>query len=204
MNDSFCSAVGKNQKHRWLLSHSTWIFLGIFVVYLSLSFFLGKILPVKEALLKIRQVGFWAPFLFTAVYLARGFTYFPSLVFLILSGLIFSTPVGFSTYLSAVVLSACLSYMVGRWLYTKPFLEGLKIKISGLAIRERIQRQGAMGVLALHLVGFLDAANYTAGFLKVPFRKFIVSVLVANLLTTTAYYTLVLFIYPGLGKYFVF
>lgn len=170
---------------------STLIFLGIFAVYLLLASIAAHFLPVKEMILKIRAFGLWAPVLFVGLYLVRGFFYFPSLVFLIASFLLFSPVVGLATYLVSVLASAALSFLVGWRFYERPFFQGLKKKISDPKIRERLEKSGAFGVFSLHLIGFLDASNYLSGWLRLPFGKFYAAVFLANGITTGAFYLVV-------------
>ncbi|MBL8995136.1 MAG: TVP38/TMEM64 family protein [Spirochaetia bacterium] len=186
----------EDSKKKNRAGRSTWVLLGIFAIYLLIASLAAHFLPVRDMILKIRSFGLWAPFLFVALYLLRGFFYFPSLVFLVASFLLFSPLTGLTTYLLSVMASAALSFFIGRRFYERPFFQGLKKKISDPKIQERLSRRGALGVFSLHLIGFLDASNYLAGWLRLPFAGFYASVFLANSLTTGAFYLAVLHLPP--------
>ena len=70
-----------NQTNR--AGRSTLVLMGVFAAYILLAALAAHFLPVRDWILKIRGFGLWAPFFFLALYLLRGFFYFPSLIFLL-------------------------------------------------------------------------------------------------------------------------
>jgi uncharacterized membrane protein YdjX (TVP38/TMEM64 family) len=175
-----------NQNHKSILGTVL-----IFLCYLVAVAVVNHFWHWQNELLKLKAYHYWAPILFVLFYVLRGFFYFPSLVFLFLGAALFPFVEAVLVYLGATLLSGLLSYWIGAVLSSTSFFQMLKKKIASESVEMKIKKEGAWGVFFLHLIGFLDAANYLAGFFKVSFLRFLVAFLSADVITTVVFYSVV-------------
>lgn len=166
-------------------------FLGIFLFYTLCVSVLLYFYPLQETLLKVQTFGEYAALLFVLLYVVRGFFYFPTLYFLVASGILFTPYLGFTLYLSSILLSATLSYVIGKYLHNSNKFPRFKQRIQEPEIKGKISKQGLKGVFFFHITGIsLDIPNYLSGYVGLPYGKFMASVFSANVLTASAYYVL--------------
>jgi uncharacterized membrane protein YdjX (TVP38/TMEM64 family) len=150
--------------------------------------------PLQDLILQIQRLGVFSIIAFVAAYIVRGFLYFPTLYFLVASGIVFPPYLGICVYLSGILLSATLSYWIGTYLHDTNRFPKFKKKIQEPEIKARICERGINGVFFFHITGIsLDIPNYLSGYVGLAYRNFLATVLAANLITATSYYLIFVF-----------
>jgi len=167
--------------------------LWVFVAYTIVLITFWNVLDLGNWILNLQGMD-WPWYVgpaFVLVYLIRGFLYFPSLYFIITASLLFPFPFSVIYYLAGVFGSAVLSYYIGMYVRDKDHFPKLLSFVEKPDIQQRIKDQGLKGIFFLTVTGIsLDIPNYFSGYLKIPFTKFFLTILAANIITTTIYFTL--------------
>lgn len=167
--------------------------LWVFVVYTVVLTVLWNVLDLGDWILNLQGMdwAWWVGPGFALLYVIRGFFYFPSLYFIIAASLLFPFPFSVLYYLAGVFASAILSYHIGLYLREQDHFPKLLSFVEKPDIQARIKNQGLKGIFFLHVTGIsLDIPNYFSGYLRISFCKFFLTILAANLITTTIYFTL--------------
>lgn len=164
-------------------------FIGIFLFYTLCVSVLLHFYPLQGIIQQVERLGRFSAIAFVFLYIVRGFLYFPTLYFLVAAGILFAPWPGFGIYMSAILLSATLSYTIGKALHDSDRFPRFKKRIQEPEIEQKIHERGLTGVFLLHVTGIsLDIPNYLSGYVGLSFVRFIGTVLVANLITAGAYY----------------
>jgi uncharacterized membrane protein YdjX (TVP38/TMEM64 family) len=172
-----------------------WKYELVFIVYIILLGIILQFFDVQGWLESIAMLGVIAPFVFIGLYIIRGFFYIPSLYFLIASSIIFSPKIGFITYIVSVLISATISFSIGHWAHRNEFFASAKKRFIRDKVKAKIEKKGYWAIFISHATGAsLDIPNYTAGFLHMKYFKFIYIVFIANLITTSVYYGIVILV----------
>jgi len=132
---------------------------------------------MHEALATLFQwftVSWWGIGIFLLLYIARPLTLLPMSIFSILSGVFFGFYIGALVVYLGVIISALISYVVGRWL-RHTILELATPPIS----KTMLQQHPFEVITGLHLTMLpFDLINYGAGLLQVPYKPFFGGVLI--------------------------
>ena len=136
--------------------------------------------------------GILTPIIYIIAYVLRGFTYFPTLYFIIAAFLIMHPVVAFIAHLIAIVCSASLSHYIG--IHLQDSFRRLRSFVDSKDIQEKIQKHGIKSIFFFHITGIsLDIPNYLSGYLRIPYKSFMLTVILANIRTTTAFYLIITF-----------
>lgn len=169
--------------------------LWVFVFYTILLLALWHYFDLKHWLLNLQNLD-WPWYVgpgFAWLYVLRGFFYFPSLYFIIAASLLFPFPFSALYYLAGVYSSAALSYSIGHHVRKGAHFSKLLQFVERPEISHKIRTDGLRAVWWFHLTGIsLDIPNYLSGYLRLPFAKFMCTIIIANLITTALYFTLFL------------
>jgi len=165
-------------------------FLLIFLVYTSLVFLITRKIEPATMVAVVGKFGWFGPLLFVVLYLIRGFFYFPTLYFIIVAGIVFPMPQAMIYYLVGILCSATLSHWIGRRMRDHGIFPRLKARIEEEQARTHYND---WVVFVLHVTGIsLDLPNYASGYLRMKFPRFLLTVLAANLITSTVYFAVIL------------
>lgn len=147
------------------------LLIGSYVILLMTELTVAEIVA---QLFLLFTVSWWGIGLFLLLYIARPLTLLPMSVFSILSGVFFGLWIGAVVVYAGIIISAAISYIVGRWLQHSVF----RLHTTPLA-PNLMQRRPFEVVTGLHLTMLpFDLINYGAGLLQIPWRPFISGVLV--------------------------
>jgi uncharacterized membrane protein YdjX (TVP38/TMEM64 family) len=136
---------------------------------------LGRVLPVAawfESLNAwVRGQGWWAPFVFGAVYVAATVLFLPGSVLTLAAGAIFGVVRGTIIVSIASTTGAALSFLIARYVLREWVTRRLATNARFTAIDHAIGREGAKIVLLLRLspVVPFNALNYLLGLTAVRF-----------------------------------
>jgi uncharacterized membrane protein YdjX (TVP38/TMEM64 family) len=125
----------------------------------------------------------WGPLLYILVYTLRPLAFFSAVVVTLLGGAIWGPVLGAVYVVVGANLSATLAYGFGRVL-GRGVLAGGDEAGSGIARRYagRLRRNAFTTVLVMRLVYLpYDLVTYVAGFLRVPYRPFILATILGSL-----------------------
>jgi uncharacterized membrane protein YdjX (TVP38/TMEM64 family) len=163
-------------------------FLLVFLAYTGLVFLVTRKIEPAAMVAFVGRTGWLGPLLFIALYVVRGFFYFPTLYFIIVAGIVFPLPQGMIYYLTGIVASATLSHWIGRRMRAHGIFPRLKARIEEEEARTHYNH---WVVFLLHVTGVsLDLPNYASGYLRMNFPRFLLTVIAANLITASIYFTL--------------
>ncbi len=157
-------------------------FLGLFAIYvIGIVLLVKYVIALPELVERVAALGAWASLLFVLLYLMRGFIYFPGGAFLVASGVLFRPVQGSVIYLTAVLLSATLSHVLGRQMHARGWFPGMRRRVDEPSLRKRIREHGFRAVFVIHLLGLsFDIPNYLSGYLRLNYWRFLASVMAAN------------------------
>lgn len=147
------------------------LLVGLYVVFLLTDVSAREVLA---ALFDFFTTSWWGIGLFLLLYIARPLTLIPMSIFSVLSGVFFGLWLGAVVVYAGIVISAGVSYLVGRWLRQAIFILPAP-PVSDTLLRRRPFEM----ITGLHLTMLpFDLINYGAGLLHLPWRPFLGGVLI--------------------------
>ena len=156
----------------------------LLLFYISITVVLLKFISVDDLTRQVERAGMLAPIIFLLVYVLQGLLRMPEILFLLAAPILFPLPEALFLYMVGVFLSASLSYFIGNWLHGhKTFFKGFRERY---LTNPRVQKFiGDFGVKAIPFFQLFSISfhgvNYLSGYFKVPYRSFIVVVLLTKL-----------------------
>jgi len=122
----------------------------------------------------------YGPLFYMGLYVLRPLIFFPATVLTVLGGFLFGPLAILYTILSSNA-SAMLAYAVGRY-FGQGILEGEREASLIQRYTQRMRQNGFETILLMRLI-FLpyDLVNYTAGFLKINWRAFLLATAIGSI-----------------------
>jgi uncharacterized membrane protein YdjX (TVP38/TMEM64 family) len=150
----------------------------LLVVFVSLAVYLVRITDarylMRVSLVRISDLGAWAPFWFVMIYIVACLTFFPGFILTMGAGILFGTLKG-TIYVSiGATMGAALGFLISRYLarqwVQKKFSRNAKFR----AIDEAVASEGwkIVGLIRLSPVFPFIPMNFLFGLTKIPFWQF--------------------------------
>jgi phosphatidylserine/phosphatidylglycerophosphate/cardiolipin synthase-like enzyme/uncharacterized membrane protein YdjX (TVP38/TMEM64 family) len=117
--------------------------------------------------------GFWLPAVVIAAYLLGGLVVFPVTVLIAVTGMVFAPLPAFGYALVGSLLSASLTYFIGRQAGTQPLRNLLGTRVN--RVSRALARRGVLSVAALRMLPIapFTFVNLAAGAIQVKFFDYI-------------------------------
>jgi len=158
------------------------LWLGIFILArLIMGINSFTFAELTDELVTILRDAWFGPFLFILFYIARPILLMPGTVLILAAGMVYGLA-GIPICLLADLLSATMIYVISRWFVTsEPQFEGRAGQFVSFMRRHPFE---AVLTMLLSYIS-TDLISSMAGMLQLPFRPFIVAVLIGGSVGTT-------------------
>jgi uncharacterized membrane protein YdjX (TVP38/TMEM64 family) len=132
---------------------------------------------LAAVVLRLAELGPWAPFIFIALYVAAAVTLAPAFLLTVAGGALFGVWRGTLLVFIGAVLGASAAYAVSVRLTRLPFLAWLDRDPRVIIVRQAVAGEGAWVQFLLRLSPLVpfNLLNYALGLSHVRFRDFLVA-----------------------------
>lgn len=157
--------------HRLLAGIWLGLIAGLYLLFLSTDLNAREVLA---GLFTLFTVSWWGVGFFLLLYIVRPLTLLPMSIFSVMSGVFFGFWLGAAVVYCGIIVSALISYAVGRWLRYSI------LALSAPPVSDKLLRRRPFEVITgLHLTMLpFDVINYGAGLVQIPWRPFLGGVLI--------------------------
>jgi len=150
----------------------------LLVVFVSLAVYLVRITDARHllrvSLMRISDLGAWAPFWFIIVYIVACLTFFPGFILTMGAGILFGLLRG-SVFVSiGATLGAACAFLISRYLARDWVLKRFSRNPKFRAIDDAVANEGwkIVGLIRLSPVFPFIPMNFVFGLTKIPFWQF--------------------------------
>jgi len=158
---------------RWLVGGS--LLVGAIALLITLGRFLDVPIYLKQALIWIKGLGWWAPIVFIAIYNLATITFVPGSLLTLGGGAIFGVFLGSVYVFVAATLGATIAFLIGRY-FTHSWVEEVVANQPKFrAISQAVAQAGFKIVLLTRLspVFPFNLLNYAFGVTQVSLRDYV-------------------------------
>jgi uncharacterized membrane protein YdjX (TVP38/TMEM64 family) len=158
---------------RWLVGGS--LLVGAIALLITLGRFLDVPIYLKQALIWIKGLGWWAPIVFIAIYNLATITFVPGSLLTLGGGAIFGVFWGSVYVFVAATLGATIAFLIGRY-FTHSWVEEVVANQPKFrAISQAVAQAGFKIVLLTRLspVFPFNLLNYAFGVTQVSLRDYV-------------------------------
>lgn len=136
---------------------------------------------IIQALVDLLRMPFYGPLLYFLFHLAQPLLFFPSWLLTVAAGFLYGTWLGLCYTLIAATAAAFLAYWVGRY-FALDFTHSQQTNTILHRYTNSLRTNTFESVLILRLL-FLpfDVLSYIAGFLRIPWRPFLLATLLGSI-----------------------
>jgi uncharacterized membrane protein YdjX (TVP38/TMEM64 family) len=151
----------------------------LLIVLISLAIYLVQIVDarylLRVTLLRIRDLGPWAPLLFITIYIVSCLTFFPGFILTMGAGILWGVLEG-TLYVSiGATLGAACAFLISRYLARRWVIRKFAQNPKFRAIDDAVASEGwkIVGLTRLSPVFPFIPMNFVFGLTKIPFWQFI-------------------------------
>ncbi|NMH59013.1 TVP38/TMEM64 family protein [Alteromonas ponticola] len=165
----------------------------IFVVLAGCAILLWKLMvtreTVREGIQYITSFGFWSYFVFGLIYVVLASLSFPSSVFNIAAGVLFSFKLGLLVAAISALTAACITFLISRYMLKEFVTHRIEATKSGKQILKLVAEHSAKFIFMLRLNPFIPAVvkNYGLGVTHVKLRTYVWTTMLGQLPLTAMY-----------------
>ncbi|MGZ8899603.1 MAG: TVP38/TMEM64 family protein, partial [Limisphaerales bacterium] len=164
------------------------IFLAVYLVRITDARHL-----LRVSLIRINELGAWAPFWFIIIYIVACLTFFPGFILTMGAGILFGVPRGTFYVSIGATLGAACAFLISRYLARRWVIKRFARSTRFRAIDDAVANEGwkIVGLIRLSPVFPFIPMNFVFGLTKIPFWQFFFATWVGILPVCT------LFVYLG-------
>lgn len=165
----------------------------IFTVVATAAIILWKFVLTKEQLMNgieyIHSYGYWSIAIYTVLYVVLVSLSFPSSVFNITAGILFTFVEAISLAYFAGLSAAVVTFSFSRFLFHDFVCNKVKQTETGTNLLKATEKNGAKLIILLRFNPFIPAVikNYGLGVTDIPFRTYCWATLLGQMPITTMY-----------------
>ncbi len=165
----------------------------IFAVLVGFAVILWKLMvsreTVREGLNYINSFGVWSFVVFGVLYVVLASLSFPSTVFNITAGVLFSFEKGLAVALACGLIASCVTFLISRFMLKDFITHKIEATEKGRQILKLVADHSAKFILMLRLNPFVPAVvkNYGLGVTEVQLRTYVWTTLLGQLPLTAMY-----------------
>ncbi|MGZ8921276.1 MAG: TVP38/TMEM64 family protein [Limisphaerales bacterium] len=166
-------------------------------VFIFLAVYLVRITDARHllrvSLIRINELGAWAPFWFIIIYIVACLTFFPGFILTMGAGILFGVPRGTFYVSIGATLGAACAFLISRYLARRWVIKRFARSTRFRAIDDAVANEGwkIVGLIRLSPVFPFIPMNFVFGLTKIPFWQFFFATWVGILPVCT------LFVYLG-------
>ena len=150
----------------------------LLLVFVSLAAYLVRITDprhlLRVSLLRVSELGGWAPLLFILIYIVAWLTFFPGFILTMGAGILFGVARG-TLYVSiGATLGAACAFFISRYLARRWVIKRFARNARYRAIDDAVANEGwkIVGLIRLSPVFPFIPMNFIFGLTKIPFWQF--------------------------------
>ncbi|MCW8107308.1 TVP38/TMEM64 family protein [Alteromonas ponticola] len=144
---------------------------------------------VGEGVQYITSFGFWSYFVFGLLYVVLASLSFPSSIFNIAAGVLFSFKLGLLVAVTSGLIASCITFFISRYMLKNFITHKIESTQTGKQILKVVAEHSAKFILILRLNPFIPAVvkNYGLGVTHVKFRTYVWTTFLGQLPLTAMY-----------------
>ncbi len=165
----------------------------IFAVLVASAVILWKLMvsreTVREGLNYINSFGVWSVVVFGVLYVVLASLSFPTTVFNITAGVLFSFEKGLIVAMACALSASCVTFLISRYMLKDFITHKIEATEKGRQILKLVAEHSAKFIMMLRLNPFVPAVvkNYGLGVTEVKFRTYLWTTFLGQIPLTAMY-----------------